>query len=274
MNVALPASPLSALPVLARLYGCREEDLAGTAAQLTAALTVRDAAGLEVGALGLRPSPAHGSEVLGGALPGDGQRDAALALLRAALTVQPQLYAYAEPHLLPVTALEAAGLRSVGAYTRMTGLLPTVPPVVPAGFRAVPLQQVASLHDRMAAQRSYADRIGHTLVPPEFVQPGAGGCDETLSRLAYDEAGIAVGICRVWRDGGEVSCTTPGIHPAARGSGLRQALLLSVCQAALAAGAVTLRLDAWGDTPQERAADEALGLTTEECTPIYAATGK
>ena len=232
------ASPSAALPVLSRLYRSSEADFAGMTDQLTHAWVLSDGSG----AIGLRPSPAHGAEVMGGAFPGQSQQAVALALLSAALAAQPQLYAYAETHLLPAEALEAAGLRPVSAYTRMTGPLPTLPPAVPEGFRIVPLADVASLEDRMTAQQTYSDMIGHTFVPPEFVLPGAGSCDEALSRLAYDAGGSAVGICRVWRDGEEVSCTTPGVLHRTRGSGLRRALLLSVCQAARVAGAVGINL--------------------------------
>ncbi|WP_425148255.1 hypothetical protein [Deinococcus sp.] len=90
--------------------------------------------------------------------------------------------------------------------------------------------------------------------------------------MAYDPSGAAVGICRVWRDGEKVSLTTPGVQAAARGRGLRRALLLSVCQAGRAAGATRVTLEAWGDTPEERAEDEALGLEIDDFTPIYAAS--
>ncbi|WP_424949774.1 hypothetical protein [Deinococcus sp.] len=224
-----------------------------------------------LGAIGLRLSPAHGAEVMGGAFAGPAQHEAAVALLTAVLVAQPWLYAYAEAHLLPVEALEAAGLRQVSAYTRMSGPLPADLPSVPEGFRIVPLSEVESLPDRLAAQQTYSDMIGHTIVPPEFVLPGAGGCDEGLSRLAYDPSGAAVGICRVWRDGVEVACTTPGVRPALRASGLRRALLLSVCAAARAAGAARLKLEAWGDSEEQRAEDMALGLSVEVVTPIYSA---
>ena len=257
-----------ALPILARLYGSDEADFAGVGAQLTHAWLLREGEAV-LGATGLRHSPAHGAEVMGGAFPGATQTAAALALLRAALAAQPRLYAYAQAHLLPAEALEAAGLRAVSAYTCMTGPLPAALPAVPEGFRIVPLSEVQSLQDRLAAQETYSDMIGHTLVAPEFVLPGAGGCDEGLSQLAYDPSGTAASLCRVWRDGGEVACTTPGVRPALRASGLRRALLLSVCAAARAAGAVSLRLEAWGDSEEQRAEDAALGLSVEVVTPIY-----
>ncbi|WP_407568732.1 hypothetical protein [Deinococcus altitudinis] len=236
---------------------------------MTAAWTLQT--GQEVlGAAGLRPSPAHGAEVLGGAFTGPAQHAAALALLAAALADHPRLYAYAEPHLLPAGSLEAAGLRKVGAYTRMSGPLPSLPVDVPEGFRIVPLSGVASLPDRLAAQQTYSDMIGHTFVPPEFVLPGVGGCDDTLSRLAHDSAGVPAGICRVWLEGGKLSLTTPGVRSDVRHTGLRRALLLSVCEAARSAGAARIELEAWGDTEDDRAEDQALGLEIEAFTPIYA----
>ena len=113
-------------------------------------------------------------------------------------------------------------------------------------------------------------------MPDEAGLPDAFGTDDTLGRLAYDAAGVPAGICRASLEGDQLYLGTPGVRPDARDSdardsGLRRALLLSVCGAARAVGATQLTLDAWGDTPQERAEDEALGLQTDEFTPIYAA---
>lgn len=207
---------------------------------------------------------------MGGALPGPGQHRAALALMQAAVEAQPHLYAYAEAHLLPAETLSAGGLHPVSAYTRMTGPLPSESLSVPGDFRLVPLAEVGDPEVRLAAQRTSSDRIGHTHVPPEAGQPGFGGSDDTLGRLAYDARGGPAGLCRAWLNGQEVTLGTPGIRPDARGTGLRRALLLAVCEAARAAGATQLTLEAWGDTEAERAQDEALGLLIRDFTPIYA----
>lgn len=179
----LPVDSTAALPTFARLYGCSESDFAQTAAQMSAAWTLRRDREV-LGVLGLRPSPAHGAEVMGGAFAGEQQHEAALTLLQAALAASPRLYAYAEAGFFPAGALEAAGLRPISAYTRMTGPLPTQLPTVPAGFRIVPLSAVHSLSDRLAAQQTYSDMIGHTAIPDGFTLPGASGCDEVLSRPA------------------------------------------------------------------------------------------
>ncbi len=260
-----------ALPVFARLYGCDEQDFAGIPAQMTAAWIVRDDGQNALGAVGLRPSPAHGAEVMGGAFPGAGQHEVVLALLDAALTAQPRLYAYAEAHLLPEETLRAAGWHPVGASTRMTGPVPALSPSVPDGFRVVPLSEVGNLEDRLAAQQTYADRIGHTLVTADALQPDVGGTDDTLGRLAYDASGVPAGVCRASLQGEQLALGTPGVCPDARGTGLRRALLLSVCEAGRAAGATRLVLEAWGDTEAERQEDEALGLMVEAWTPIYGA---
>lgn len=262
--------PGAALPVFARLYGCTEQDFAETAAQMTAVWIVQDSGQEALGALGLRHSPAHGAEVMGGAFPGPAQHEAVLALFQVALSVQPQLYAHAEAHLLPAETLGAAGLHPVSAYTRMTGPIPQVSPAVPDSFVIVPLSEVGGPEDRLTAQRTYSARIGHTHVPDEAGQPGFGGCDDTLSRLAYDASGVPAGICRAWLEGEEAALGTPGLRSDLRGTGLRRALLLSVCQAAWSAGATRLTLDAWGDTEAEREEDEALSLMIESLTPIYA----
>jgi hypothetical protein len=257
--------PRGALPVFARLYGCSEEDFSTTSDQLTAAWIVQEDENV-FGAIGLRPSPAHGAETIGGAFTGKQQHEAALALIRAALAAQPKLYAYAEAHLLPRESLEAAGLHQISAYTRMSGLLPTLPPEIPHGFKIVSLTEVEETQDRLLAQQTYSDRIGHTHVPVEVMEPNFGGSDDTLSQLAYDAAGAPVGICRVTLSGKQASLGTPGVHP----TGLRRALLLAACQAARMAGAKQLVLEAWGDTETERLEDEALGFRLEESTPIYA----
>lgn len=261
--------PLTALPVFARLYGCSEQDFKEMTNQMTAAWIAQDGGGEALGAVGLRPSPTHRAEVMGGAFPGPVQHETAVALIKAALATQSHLYAYAEAHLLPEETLKIAGLHLISAYTRMTGPLPSTFPVVPDGFKIVPLWEVGRLEDRFAAEQTYSDRIGHTLVTAEAVQPDVGGTDDRLGRLAYDASGVPAGVCRASLQGEEVLLETPGVRPDARGTGLRQTLLLSVSAAARAAGATRLVLEARGDTAVERAEDEALGLGLEEYTPIY-----
>lgn len=266
----LSAVPTMTLPVFARLYGSSEADFAGSVNQLSAAWQVHNVAGDILGVLGLRPSPAHGAEILGGVFAGEQRRDAALALLWAARAAQPQLYAYAEAHLFPAETLAAAGLHVVSAYTRLTGSLPTMLPDVPDGFSIVPLTEVSDLADRRAAQQTYSDLIGHTHITPESLQPNVGGSDDRLGRLAYDAAGAPAGLCRAWLNGETASLGAPGVRLELRGSGLRRALLLSVCQALAEVGAERITLDAWGDTEAQRTGDLALGLVLEELTPIYA----
>lgn len=266
---AVPTSAFDALPTLAQLLGCSDADLHGLARQLTAAWVVSGDSEV-VGSIGLRPSPAHGMEVIGGASPGDDQLAAVAALIQAARADHPRLYAYAEDALMPGVALRAAGLRSVGANTRMTGSIPDAIPAVPTGFSIVSIAEASPLH-LLAAQRCYSDRIGHTHVPDEVMEPGFGGTDDQLGRIAFDAAGLPAGICRVSVDGDEIHLGTPGVRRDVRGTGLRRALLLAACRAARDGGATRLILDAWGDTEAERQADEALGLQLAVETPIYAA---
>jgi GNAT superfamily N-acetyltransferase len=261
--------PQVATSLFARLYGGAEAEFAWIHQQLTVYWAAEDEAGTSVGALGLRPTPAHGAELLGGAFPSPKQHETALALLCAALAVQPQLYAYAEAHLLPAEALETAGLQRVSAYTSMAGPIPELQPEIPVGIRIVPLSEVADLDVLLAAQQNYSHRIGHTLVTPEAVQMIVAYSDGTLGRIAFDAQGRPVGLCRAKRDGARADIDGPAVHPAWAGTGLRRALLLSVCQAARAAGATTLTLQTWGDTEQERAEDLALGLKVDELNPIY-----
>lgn len=268
---AVQVHPGEISPVLAKLYQTSEKDFAQTLAQLTAAWLVRDEHGKVAGAIGLRPSPAHGLEVMGGAFPDAEQDRAAQALIQAARTYQPQLYAYADSAFLPLAALKAVGFRYAGAYTRMTGPLPTQVPESSNGFNLVPLSEVGHSQDRLAAQRMYSDRIGHTHVPDDAGQPGFLGSDDALGRLAYDPSGRPAGLCRGWLDGETLAVGAPSVRPDFRNTGLRRALLLSICQAARIVGAMQLEMDAWGDTRAERAEDEALGLGVEVETPILMA---
>ena len=262
--------PGTALPIFASLYGCDVNDLAALANQISIAWVCRDIRSQTFGAIGLRDSPHHGSEVMGGAVPGPHQLETVVALMQTALAHQPHLYAYAQTNLLPAQSLETAGLSVVSAYTRMIGPLPRLSPVVPDGFTIVPLSQVSEPNERLAAQRTYSHKIGHTSVPVEAGLSDFGGSDDRFGRLAYDAAGVPVGICRASVNGEQAEVATPGVHPRVQGTALRRALLLSVCQAALAAGATQLALEAWGDTKEERLEDESLGLHIAESTPIYA----
>lgn len=267
MNV-IKGSLIEALPVLARLYGATEADLADLASQLTAAWIVQD--GDEVrGAVGLRPSPAHGAEIVGGAFPGPHQHGAALALLRAAMGSGERLYAYGEADFLPPNALDEAGWPIVGAYARLTGPLPDLAPETPDGFTIQPIAGVLPGH-LLAAQRFYSDRIGHTAVPDEAAGADAFGTDSALGRIALDADGQPTGLCRAALDGDTLSLTTPAIRPDLRGGPLRGTLLRAVLRAGQGAGAQQVIILTWGDTPQERADDLALGLTLDAETPIYA----
>ncbi len=260
---------IAALPVLARRYGCTEQDLGDLAKELSQVWVVRDGSHATLGALGLRPSPAHGAELVGGAFPGPVQQEAATTLIRAALAEHPRLYAYAEAHLLPGSSLETVGLVPVAAYLRMSGPLPVLAPEVPAGYSIVALSEVGDMVLRRAAQQTYSDRIGHTYVTSASTEPNAGGSDDALSRIAFNALGEAVGICRAALSGEQISFGTPGVRPDARGTGLRRALTLAVCQAARVAGALRMVAEGWGDTEDEQAEDRALGLSIEERTSIY-----
>ncbi|OLV18153.1 hypothetical protein BOO71_0006670 [Deinococcus marmoris] len=153
----------------------------------------------------------------------------------------------------------------------MTGPLPTQLPDVPEGLSLVPLSEARSSQDRLAAQRLYSDRIGHSHVPDEAAQPDFLGSDDTLGRLAYDAFGDPAGLCRAWLEGDKLALGTPSVRPDLRGTGLRQALFLAVCQAVQGLGITQVEVDAWGDTEAERAEDARLGLIVELETPILMA---
>ncbi|MBZ9712658.1 hypothetical protein [Deinococcus multiflagellatus] len=267
MPLRLDALPTdAALPLVGQVLGA---DLSALGPQLSGAWAVWSPGGALLGALALRPSPAHGQEVLGGAVAGVEQHEAARLLLGAAQATGP-LYAYADEALLPASALQALGWREVSAYAQLSGPLPGGLPCAPDGVTLLPLADLSSPSQRLAAQRTYADRIGHTFATEADVQPGAGGVNEDLSRVALASSSQPLGICRAWLDGHELAVGSPGVHPDWRGGPLRRALLLAVCQAARAAGATTVTVDTWGDTPEERADDLALGLSVIAFTPLYA----
>ena len=78
----------------------------------------------------------------------------------------------------------------------------------------------------------------------EALQSNVGGSDDALGRMAYDAAGMPVGICWVWLQGDLAKIGSPSVRPDARATMLRRALLLSACEVARAAGATRIEIDA------------------------------
>ena len=121
---------------------------------------------------------------------------------------------------------------------------------------------------------SWARPRRHSLaaaVVPAAAGDGAGGFDPHLSLIALDAGGRAAGLCRAAPEDGYARIDAPGVRPDLRATGLRAALLLGVCALARARGLAHVSVENWGDTPQELAADLALGLGVEIENPIYAA---
>ncbi|WP_084048084.1 hypothetical protein [Deinococcus hopiensis] len=266
-----PTRPADLPPLLAALYGAPEEAVAWMAGTLTGAWTAHDEDGEVQGAVGLRPSPAHGSELVGGALPGPEYLEAAAALAQTARGAAGRAYAFADGTLFPTRALEAAGFREVAAYRLLAGPTPTGTVPLPAGFQLLPLTEVLDPALRLDALATYEDRIGHHAVTPEAAAEGAGGFDGELSLLALDAQGQAAGICRAAVEDGYARIDAPGVRPDLRTSGLRAALLLGVCARVRGRALEHVSVEGWGDTPEELAADLALGLGVEIENPIYAA---
>ncbi|KQR36250.1 hypothetical protein [Deinococcus sp. Leaf326] len=270
-----PAAPADLPPLLAALYGAPEEDVAWMADTLSAAWTAQAPGGEVLGAVGLRPSPANGAELLGGALAHPEGRDhedaVATALARTAHAAGGRVYAFADGHLFSAAALRAAGYREAAAYRLLAGPTPQAAPQVPPGFTLRPLSEVPGLATRLDALATYEDRLGHHAVTPAAAEDGAGGYDPALSLIALDASGRAAGICRAAPEEGYARIDAPGVRPELRGGGLRAALLLGVCALASARGFGDVSVEGWGDTPAELAADLALGLGVEIENPIYAA---
>lgn len=275
-----PAAPADLPPLLAALYGAPEEAVAWMADTLSAAWTAHAPGGEVLGAVGLRPSPANGAELLGGALAqagGQGHEDAVgTALARTAHAAGGRVYAFADGHLFSAAALRAAGYREAAAYRLLAGPTPQAAPQVPPGFVLRPLAEVPDLATRLDALATYEDRLGHHAVIPAAATDGAGGYDPALSLIALDASGQAAGICRAAPEEGYARIDAPGVRPDLRhagpgGTDLRAALLLGVCALARARGFGDVSVEGWGDTPAELAADLALGLEVEIENPIYVA---
>lgn len=274
--------PAELRPALARLYGAPEDDLAWMADACTSGFLAwaDDRPGGEgtdrgelLGAVGTRPSPHHGAELVGGAMPGPAQVVAALSLAHAARAEVGRVYAFADGTLFPPAELLTVGFREVGAYRRLSGRVPYRHHDLPEGAVLRPLAEVTDPAVRLQALRTYEDRIGHHAVDPRAALDGAGGFDSYLSLIALDMRGQGIGICRVALEDGVGRLDSPGVHPDWRHTGLRAALLGGVNARLRHQGVTQLSVDSWGDTPGELAHDLRLGLHITDETPILASGG-
>lgn len=264
------ASASELAPIFAALYGAAVEDVAWMAEASRAGFVAVNVAGEVLGAVGTRPSPQHGAELVGGVFPGPRRDEAALALVRAAQAEVGRVYVFAEGYLFPPEPLLAAGLREVGAYRRLSGRVPYRHVDPPAGVRLLPLAEVPDPETRLEALRTYEDRVGHHAVVPEAAADGAGGFDTHLSVIALDDTGRGVGLCRAAIENGEARLDAPGVAPEWRHTSLRAALLNEVNTRLRAAGITRVNVDSWGDTADDLAHDLKLGLGVMEETPILA----
>ncbi|GGM01048.1 hypothetical protein [Deinococcus aerophilus] len=265
-------APTALVPVFADLYGAPEDAVAWMADACTAGWLARHAgpAGEVLGAVGLRPSPQHGAELVGGVVAGPQQAAVAVALARSAHAAAGRVYVFAEGFLFPSEALLADGFQEVGAYRRLAGRVPYRLVEGPPDVRLFPLSQVPEAGPRLQALRTYEDRIGHHAVAPEAAQDGAGGFDADLSVIALDAQGRGIGICRAAAEDGVARLDSPGVAAEWRATALRAALLSAVFGRLRSAGITQLGMDSWGDTPEELAHDLHLGLGVSDETPILA----
>ncbi len=265
------ASPAELRPAFAALYGAAPDDIAWMTEACTAGFVALSDNGEVLGAVGARPSPQHGAELVGGVFPGPARDEVALVLVRAAQVEVGRVYLFAEGYLFPPEVLLEAGLREVGAYRRLSGRVPYRHVDPPPGLRLLPLTEVADPSTRLQALRTYEDRVGHHAVTPEAAADSAGGFDAHLSVIALDASGRAVGVCRAGIEDGEGRLDAPGVAPEWRQTNLRAALLNEVNTRLRAAGITRVNVDSWGDTPEELAHDLKLGLGVTGETPILAA---
>ncbi|OLV18470.1 hypothetical protein [Deinococcus marmoris] len=265
---ALP--PAELLPAFAALYGASQEDLTWMADACTAGFVALGDGEELLGAIGTRPSPQHGAELVGGVFPGPQRDQVALALIRAAHEAVGRVYVFAEGYLFPPEALLAAGLREVGAYRRLSGRVPYRHVDPPAGVQLLPLAGVLDAAARLKALRTYEDRVGHHAVTSGATADGAGGFDSHLSVIALNDTGRGLGVCRAAIEDGEARIDSPGVASEWRHTHLRAALLNEVNTRLRAAGITRVNVDSWGDTAEELAHDLKLGLDIREETPILA----
>ncbi|WP_412029777.1 hypothetical protein [Deinococcus yunweiensis] len=263
-------TPDALLPALAALYGLSEDDVAWMAESCTAGWVALDAQDVLVAAVGARPSPQHGAELLGGAFPGLAQVPAALSVARAAQAEVGRVYVFADGTLFPPVELLDAGWREIGSYRRLEGRVPYRHMPIPDGMTLHVLADVPDVAVRLEALAAYEDRVGHHAVAPQAAQDGVGGFDSHLSAIALDGQGRGVGICRVALDGPVGRLDSPGVRPDWRHTGLRPALLNAVNARLRHQGITRISVDSWGDTPAELAHDLALGLGVVDETPILA----
>lgn len=166
--------------VLAALYDAPQEAVAWMAEACTAAWVAFEVQPGEdgprevvLGAAGTRPSPAHGSELLGGVFSGPLRDAAALALADAARAEVGRAYVFADGHLFPPEPFLDLGWRETGAYRRLEGRVPYRHVTPPDG---VTLRALADTPHaaRLEALRTYEDRIGHHAVHEDAARDGAG----------------------------------------------------------------------------------------------------
>ncbi|WP_309569950.1 hypothetical protein [Deinococcus sp.] len=269
-RVIRAVTPDALLPSLAALYGAPEADVVWMAQACTAGWIVLGSGDVLLAAVGARPSPQHGAELLGGAFPGPAQVTAALAATRAAHDAVGRVYAFADGTLFPPVELRAAGFREVGAYRRLEGRVPYRHADAPDGVTVRVLADVPDMTVRLQALGTYEDRVGHHAVSPDAALDGAGGFDSHLSAIALDRQGHGIGVCRVTLEGNAGRMDSPGVHPQWRHTNLRAALLNAVNGRLRHQGITRVSVDSWGDTPAELAHDLGLGLGVVDETPILA----
>ncbi|GHF48657.1 GNAT superfamily N-acetyltransferase [Deinococcus metalli] len=263
-------APDALLPAFAALYGAPEEDMAWMVSACTAGWVAVDREDTLRAAVGARPSPQHGAELLGGAFPGEAGVPAALAVARAAHADVGAVYVFADGTLFPPAELVAAGFREVGSYRRLEGRVPYRHVSPPDDVTLRVLADVPDVAVRLEALGTHEDRVGHHAVQPSAALDGAGGFDSHLSAIAFDREGRGIGICRVAVEGGVGRMDSPGVHPRWRHTALRSALLNAVNARLRHQGVTRVSVDSWGDTPAELAHDLALGLSVVDETPILA----
>ncbi len=262
--------PTELLPTFAALYGAPPGDMTWMADACTASFVALDEGDEILGAIGTRPSPRHGAELVGGVFPGPQRDEVALTLILAAHEAVGRVYVFAEGYLFPAEALLSAGLRDVGAYRRLSGRVPYRHVDPPAGVRLLPLAEVLDAKTRLQALQAHEDRVGHHAVTSDATADGAGGFDSHLSVIALDDTGRGVGVCRAAIEDCEARIDSPGVASEWRHTHLRAALLNEVNTRLRAAGITRVNVDSWGDTAEELAHDLKLGLDIREETPILA----
>lgn len=211
--------------------------------------------------LQIAADPEAGSEVLAALL--DAARN------RAQKAGAQSLLAYVKAaDTATLAALVSSGAMRVSGYVRLSTELSGPQPVLPlpTGTRLEPYAGPTGAKLALAAvEVSWSDLPGHKPATPESIAVALKQFGPAGHLVLLDSASAAVGVVRWLKlDSGEGYVDAPGLAPHLRSQDAYAALLDAAASHLTRAGAQRATLESWGDPPQARAAQAALGWEVEE----------